>query len=212
MTRIVFRDSVDRTVTGDVAMALPSLVQLENAIASSAFLERRGVRLESSEFAPRITIDDIPSLTKGESATLVTSFATVDGASTIEAESIKLGEELVPLQETIEGAIAEAVASGEIVEDTVSGELVTPEELALREAIRAAQGETDVGSNPAPAPEANATETDPFAAPPDSTSEEELPVGGCETQTTFPQFGPNGEVLDPGGITHFNGVSWDPAG
>ena len=210
----IFRDSVSRLVTGDVAPDLGLQIHLESAVASPALLERRGSHSEGLAFAPLTRYDEIPNLSNGDTATIVIQvFTPLEGTLTIEQEVIQAADATYPLlsEEPTSAPVAEAadpllaaliagVEAGTVVFDPVTG-LFHPASIPAQES---APPPPPVEATAPAAPEV------PAINPIGQQSVEELPAGGCETVVDV-AWDESLQDYEPA-TYHFNGVSYDRIG
>ena len=189
---------------------------MESALTGAPMLERRGSHLESGVFAQQIYKDDIPSMQQGQYATLTIEMATPDGMQAVEQLILSATGDAGIVETVTQPVVAEDANTYNVVYDGASGEYVSPEELALREALRQ-PGEifgppietAPTTSSLLPAESAGSTDS-PGAQPEGSTSEEELPPEGCETIEAWmyvPEFDAWGPVL-----MHWNGWEYEGLG
>ena len=210
---------------------------VETHAGSTIFLEGRGVVAESEVFRIPSGSQFEYIIPQGERVVLVTTSAPASGGLIeVEQEAIDAGRGVVeavgpvvdPITaqnaanaEAILAAQAAALLSEALAEGLRNGSLVAtgPLDDPNTQIIPAPppQALDTAPPPPAPAPSVSPSPTPvvsetPAANPEGSTSQEAAPVEGCETRVTDPQFGPSGELLDPGGIIHFDGSQWSVAG
>ena len=213
MSVAVFKDSVSRLVTGDTASILRGLVTLENGVASPADQEKQGNRLETGVFAPRITSDSFSTVARGETVTLTLSVAGTDGTITSEA----LGIVLDGAVQIIGSSVGESDPLEDALAAQAANDAATAAHNAAVQAANLAQAapplaeapvaESVVEAEAVASTDTGGSETAATVVPEDSTPEEELPVGGCQTVEIF-DFDAAGNFIGIH-LEHFHGTSWD---
>lgn len=192
---------------------------VETHAGSTAFLESQGVVGEAEVFRVSSGEQNIAIIPQGERVIVTYEVATVNqGLFEFEQEAVDVGRGVLESVDPIGLAVAEFVAN--LVLDPVNNEVVSLEELALREALRAAQALAEAigpvltdapASESAPTADFGATggtvSEIPVANPEGSTSQEAAPTGGCET-IEIPIFDSQGQIIQFQ-LHHFDGSVWN---
>lgn len=213
----LFRDSIDRHITGDIAPTLPSTVQLESAVASPLLLESRGSNIEGL-FAPTVHFDEVRTIEQNTYARFSTPvYSVLEGTLDISQPVLNNGSDITsvvqptnaPHAETIESGVDPALAAA-LEEGLRNGTLVATGPLDdPNTQIIAAPLPTQETAPPPPPPAANdagAPEAPPTQNTTTQSDVQDAPAGGCETVTDV-RVDELGNVFNV--VLHFNGAGFD---
>src|SRR3990167_1339325 len=193
--------------TGLEGQPPPPGIQFETSLGSSAFLESQGAISENEVFRISHGEQALHVIPQGERVILTGVASAVSGGLVeFEQEAIDLGRGVLDVVQDPLAAANAAFAEEALLNLALSQGLESGELTMLPDGTIIVTPPSPVEETAPPPDFGGGASTDqPIVNPGGSTSGEDAPTGGCETSVTDPQFGPSGEVLDPGGIIHFDG-------